>query len=153
MSFDDFKSAEGGEPPDGLHAAYLERTAILDTKNGTRVKVEWRTVDGEHYWESWHGVTGKAKAFTQELVMALGINFGELSSWDELGTALELREGKMFEVSVSRNGDWLNTTVEGALAGVQEVLPDIPADTNGLPEPEPAPAGVQTGFDDDDIPF
>ncbi len=146
MSFDDFKQADGGEPLDGLHHATLESGGVLDTRNGIRVKLAWRTLDLEHSWESWHGTSGRAKRFTQEAMVALGVDFSNLKDWEELDAELKAREGSVYMVRVERNGDYLNSYVEGKPQGVQEEL----IDSSGLPEPAAVPAG---DAGDDDIPF
>jgi hypothetical protein len=146
--FDDFKSSDGGEPVDGTHTARLDAAAVLDTKNGRRIKLTWQTVDYAHWWESWHGVSGKAKPFTKGVLAGIGVDLDALTSWDELSDQLADREGRVFEVTVERNGDWLNTSVVGLAKDVQL---DLPVNGAGLPDPDVAAAAGM--FDDDDIPF
>jgi hypothetical protein len=145
--FDDFKSNEGGEPVDGTHTARLEGAAVLDTKNGRRIKLTWQTVDYAHWWESWHGVSGRAKGFTKDVLAGIGVDLDALTSWDELSDHLAAAEGQVFEVTVERNGDWLNTSVVRLAKDVQL---DLPVNGGGLPDAQAAAAGM---FDDDDIPF
>ena len=150
-----FKTEDRGEPPDGDHTAWLERTAVLDTKNGTRIKCEWRTTDMAFYWESWHGVSGAAKAHTQKLLTGIGIDLAKIGSWDQLGDELAVLENTMYDVTVSRRGDFVNTAVAGKSQGIQA---DLPIETSGLPERGAAPAAARAtagmfGDDDDDIPF
>lgn len=149
MSFDEFKNADAGEPPDGIHHATLESANVFESQKGdTFVKLTWRTQDLEHYWESLHGTQGRAKHFTQEAVTALGIDFGNLKDWQQLDTELRAREGSVYEVRVERNGSYLNSYVEGRPQGVQGTLPDVPIDTTDF---ETAPAAANGS--DDDIPF
>jgi hypothetical protein len=147
--FDSFKASDGGEPVDGTHTARLDAAAVLETRNGRRIKLTWQTTDYAYWWESWHGVEGRAKGFTKDVLAGIGIKLDELGSWDELADELAVREGKVYRVEVERNGDWLNTSVSGDAAGEQL---DLPADTAGLPERAAAPAGRGL-FDDDDISF
>lgn len=150
--FDDFKSDEGGEPTDGIHTARLDDTAVLDTRNGPKIKLTWQTTDYAYWWESWHGIEGRAKGFTKDILRGLEIDLKALGSADDLAAALEAKQGVIYEVGVTRNGDWLNTTVEGR--GDAERL-DVPIDSAGLPtngHRSSEPAGVAV-VSDDDIPF
>jgi hypothetical protein len=153
--FESFKTDDGGEPPDGTHTAWLERTSVFDSKAGqTFIRACWRTTDMAYYWESLHGTEGNGKPHTQRLLGALGIDLEHMGSWDQVGDELAVRENIAFLVGVKHNGNFLNTTVEGRPDTVQ---PEIPPDDRGLPEP--AAAGAQAGggagdlFGDDDIPF
>ena len=168
MSFDDFKTEDGGEPVDGEHTAWLEHAVVRDTRNGKAIKCEWRTTDLAYYWESWHNTSGGGKARTQDLLGKLGIDLEQLSGWDELEDELAQTEDRAYIVKVSRNGSFVNTAIVERSTGVQT---DLPINTTGLPEPRtaappPGPAGglfdeaspaapVPAGgiFDDDDIPF
>ena len=144
-----FKQADGSEPLDGVHTARLEGAVVLDTKNGRRVKLTWQTTDYAHYWESWHGVTGRAKAFTKDTLNAIGVDLDAVGSWAGLADELALREGKVFRVQVERNGDWLNTSV---LADAKDEQLDLPVDTGGLPAAGAA-AKAGGGMFDDEPPF
>jgi hypothetical protein len=144
---DDFKSEDRGEPVDGTHTAALDAAAVLDTKNGRRIKLTWQTADNAHWWESWHGVEGKAKPFTKAVLTGLGIDLAEIRSEEQLGDELAAREGQLYEVAVEHNGDWINTTVIGPATDVQL---DLPVDNGGLPAPQTA---ATEGLFDDDIPF
>lgn len=145
--FDDFKSNDGGEPPDGLHTARLDDTALLDTRNGPKIKLTWQTPDLAYWWESWHGVDGRARVFTKEILRGLEIDLAALGSADDLAVALEGKQGVLFEVGVERNGDWLNTSVEGRAVDPE---PDLPIDTDDFADAVPVSAGAA---DDDDVPF
>lgn len=160
MSFDDFKSEDGGEPVDGEHTAWLEHAVVRDTRNGKAVKCEWRTTDLEHYWESWHNTTGGGKARTQDLLDALGINLEQLSGWEQLEDELAAAEGPAYTVKVSHSSDgrFVNTVITGRPQGVQD---ELAPDTRGLPERDAAPAPVATSaaaaaaadLFGDDVPF
>lgn len=151
--FDSFKADDGDEPPDGVHTAYLEHTAVLSTKNGRRIKFEWRTTDLLYYWESWHGVSGGGKGPTKKSLAALAIDLDTIKDWDELGDELAAVEGKAYLVEVEHTErGFLNVSVEGPDDGGAPPT-DIPADDFGLPEPSAAPVGTAGLFDDDDVPF
>jgi hypothetical protein len=171
VSFDDFKSEDGGEPVDGEHTAWLEHAVVRDTRNGKAIKCEWRTTDLAYYWESWHNTSGGGKARTQELLGKMGIDLEQLSGWDELEDELAAVEDRAYIVKVSRSSDgrFVNTAIVERSQGVQD---ELRPDTTGLPEARdaappaapaagglfdevPAAAPVPAGgiFDDDDIPF
>ena len=159
MSFDDFKQENGGEPVDGEHTAYLERAVLRDTRNGKAIKIEWRTTDLNHYWESWHSMTGGGKPHTQRMLTAVGVDFKTLASFEQLEDELALVEDRAYIVKVSHNGTFLNTAVVERAQGVQT---DLPVDTTGLPANPAAPpaervaAATRGGgdlFGDDDVPF
>ena len=146
--FDAFKSEDGGggEPPLGRHTATLVHTAVIDTKNGWKVKLEWQSTDLAYYWESWHGVAGGQRRFTQKMLTELGVDYQKLNGWDELGDELAQAEDGIFVVNVKRNGDFLNTDVVGKPDGVQTELPVV--------APATPPASRNAIFDDyDSVPF
>lgn len=158
--FDAFLDDEGSEPPDGDHNARLDRAVLRDTRSGKMIKLEWRTTDHSHWWESWHGTSGGGKGRTQQLLEDLGVDRTRLKGrgWDALEEELADREDKIYLVNVSRNGTFLNTTVIEESQGEQT---EIPVDTSDFAEraPTPARAGAADGsaasdlFGDDDIPF
>jgi hypothetical protein len=159
MSFDDFKraAANGGgtEPTDGVYSARLEHTAVLDTRNGKRIKTEWRTVDGAHAWDAWNGVEGGQARFGVELIEALGVTIAGLGSWEQLQDALLDCEERVYTVRVEVNGNFRNTYVEDRLPGgaaAPAVPPDIPVDTQDFEDVVPAaPSDADDLFDD--VPF
>ena|SRR5437660_6505685 len=168
-SFDAFKAGGDGEPPDGAHTVWLERTSVFESRAGAWwLRTCWRTTDLAYYWETLNALEGQRMQQTRELVTAVGVNLDEVNSWDEMGDELAQFENRAYIVKVSRNGDFLNTAVTGRAQSVQTTLgngttrteyqpaasrSDIPADTKGLPEvsPEPVPTGGL--FEDDDVPF
>ena len=136
MSFDDFKSADGGEPPDGIHTARLDTASTFESNAGNRlIKTAWWTTDRVHYWESVQGTSGRGKQLAHELLMALGVDLGKLEGWDALADELAVREGSIYEVRVERRGDFLNTFIEGKPQGVQErmAVPAGAASTSDVP--------------------
>jgi hypothetical protein len=136
VSFDDFKTEDGGEPVDGEHTAWLERTSVFESRNGQWfIRTCWRTTDLEHYWETLNGTEGQGKPRTQALMNALGIDLGQLSSWDALGDELAMVEGRAYHVKVTHRGEFVNTAVIERSQGVQDELRPDRAD---LPDPEPA---------------
>jgi len=168
VSFDDFKTEDGGEPVDGEHTAWLERTSVFEARSGQWfIRTCWRTTDLDHYWETLNGTEGNSKPRTQQLLDAIGIDLGNLTSWDALGDELVAYEGRVYSVKVSHRGEFLNTAIVGTPQGIQDELrPDTrglpeartaapPAAAGGLFDDAPAPAPVPAGglFDDDDIPF
>jgi hypothetical protein len=171
VSFKDFKQRDGGEPVDGEHTAWLERTSVFEAKSGAWfIRTCWRTTDLDHYWETLNATEGNGKERTQQLLEAIGIDVESdtLESWDDLGDELVAYEGRIYSVKVSHRGEYLNTAVIGTPQGIQD---ELRPDTRDLPEPRtaapPAPAAgglfdeappaapVPAGgiFDDDDIPF
>jgi hypothetical protein len=146
MSFDDFKSADGGSPPDGsVLDARLVRAYVFESQRGdTFIKTEWTT--DRYYWEYLRGIAGNGRRVAQELVLALGIDMTKLNSWEALGDELAVREGTTYTVRVEHNGNFINTYVEDKPQGVQE---EIPIDRDFAP----TPAGAGAVDDDDDIPF
>jgi hypothetical protein len=161
--FDSFKSDgdDGGEAPaDGVHTAWLERTAILDTRNGTRIKCEWRTLDHAYYWNTWHGIRGAGKRFTKNMLAGMGVDLDAAHGWDDLGDALARQEGRKFRITLATN--------DRGYQDLTDAQPDdqaeLPVDTAGLPPVETEDfvrgqdkvAAARPGgglFDDDDIPF
>jgi hypothetical protein len=157
--FDAFIADDGGEPPDGTHTAWLERTSVFQSRDGrTFIRTCWRTTDSAYYWETLNGVAGGGRPHTKRLLGALGVDLVKAKSFDEVGDELATLENVAYTVNVARNGEYLNTTVEGRPGIVQ---PEIPISDHGLPPAaEPAVtaadfAGKQAGdlFGDDDIPF
>jgi hypothetical protein len=124
------------------------KAAVLDTRNGPRIKLEWQTTDFAHYWDSWHGVSGKAKGFTKQLLAELGIDVTALASEDQLSDELAAREGTIYTVKVVRNGDWVNTDV---IERPDHVQAEIPIDNGGLPTP--GAAAKASSMFDDNVPF
>jgi hypothetical protein len=153
--FDAFKSDDTGDPPDGEHTAWLERTSVFQSRAGAWwIRTCWRTTDRAFYWEVLNGVEGNRKPFTKELLAGIGVDLVALRSWDELGDELAQFEDRTYTVGVAHKGEFLNTTVVGVAGDAPP--PDVPVDTQGLPEPEPAAAAAGSRAADlfgDDVPF
>lgn len=154
------ETGSSGEPPDGFYTARLEHTALLDTKNGKRLKTEWRTVtaaDGgtaEYAWDAWNGLEGAGAKFGADQLDALGITLAAITTEDQLRDALLDLENGIYTVRVERNGNFLNTFVEDR--GPALAAPAVPHDelepiAPGDAQDELAPAG--NSLFDDDIPF
>ena len=149
--FDAFKQDDGDEPPDGNHTAWLERTSVFQSKAGPWfIRTCWRTTDMTFYWETLNGTTGQSKQHTRRLLSQAGIDLDAMTSWEQLGDELATIENRQYLVGVKKNGNFLNTTIEGSPEFIQ---PEIPADTRGLPQPSTAPVGTAGLFDDADVPF
>lgn len=134
---------EGGEPPDGNHTAQLVHAVILDTKNGTRIKLEWQSEDMAFYWDSWHGVEGAPARFTRGLLTKLGLDLTTVASEEQLADELAALENTTYVVNVKRNGTFLNTSVVDR----GPVQTELPVQAPVTPAPRSAI------FDDDDVPF
>lgn len=132
------KRGETAEPPDGIHTATLIAAKVGESRAGdTLVILEWQTVDLAHYWTSFHRVDGKAAFFTKQVLEGLGLNLDALDSWGAVGDALEPLSGATYSVQITRNGEYLNTTIAGKQT-------DLPVDAPATPKP----ASVF-----DDVPF
>lgn len=150
------KSA-GGVPDDGLHTARLERAALVETDRGSRLITEWSD-ENNLMWTSWNRFDASGMAFTQELLDGLGINRKQVTE-DNFADELASVEGSTYQVRTeskqgSQGDRWFTSTyIEQTIAGRQQTLADMPADTRGLPERDAAPNGAGDLFGDDDIPF
>jgi hypothetical protein len=171
MSSIDFDALKGastrGVPEDGLHIARLERISFYEGDKGTQLITEWSN-EANVTWTSWNRFDETGLSFTQELLDGLGV---DRSKWnpDEFQDEVEKAVGGTYQVRTDsrrgRQGDkWFtNTYIEQAIAGRQERMatgsgaaprqpePDVPIDTQGLPERGNAPDADL--FGDDDIPF
>jgi hypothetical protein len=156
-------------PPEGLHDAYLI-AARLQTGSQDFIVTEWQS--GLFYWETLFGFTGGRIRFTQDALDGLGINRAKITDDDALSAALDDVRGSQFRVRVERNGNFVNTYIEGDVLGQAALasLGDAPIDTAGLPDVSAPPqtaapppqmaltgsgASPPTAADDDldDIPF
>jgi hypothetical protein len=149
----------GGEPPNGLHTAYLAVAKLLDLPSGDRLVTEWQ-VPGSYYWTTWHGFAQNRIAVTQEYLDALGVDRSQITSDDAFENALAAAQGRTYQVRTEAWSGGINTFVEQTLDGgthYQQQPPpaqlddDLGTDTSGLPEP--VPAGAFQLPDVDDIPF
>lgn len=147
MSFEDFKaeSARGEtiEPPDGRHTVTLVVGKVGESRAGdTMVILEWQTVDLAYYWTSFHRVSGKAAYFTRQVLEGLGLDVDSYGSWEALSDALGALNGTAFTVKVTRNGEYLNTSIVERPGHMQSELP-VGGENH-----------VKSSvFDDDDVPF
>lgn len=152
----------GDEPPeDGDHVARLERAVVVDTKRGEQVITEWSN-EANVMWTSWNRFDATGLPYTQELLDGLGIDRSKVTE-ETLSDELARCEGATYQVTTSATkgsqGDrwFINTYVNQAVSASQRVAsdaPDVPADANGLPEPDAGAAMASKDlFGDDDIPF
>lgn len=165
MSSIDFSTLRGeranttGVPEDGLHTARLERAVLQDTAKGPRLITEWSD-ENNLMWTSWNRFTADQYGMpkTQELLDGLGVDRSKLTD-ENFGDELATVEGGTYQVrTTSQQGSqgdrWFTeTTIEQPIAGRQQELSDIPADTTGLPEPKPPPKPAAGDDLFDDIPF
>jgi hypothetical protein len=157
VDFDALRSETGsGVPDDGLHTARLERAAVIETDRGSRLITEWSD-ENNLMWTSWNRFDASGLKFTQDLLDGLGVNRSQITE-DNFSDELAQMEGGTYQVRTDskqgKQGDrWFTSTyIEQAIAGRQQTLADIPADSAGLPERDAAPAGTDL-FADDDVPF
>jgi hypothetical protein len=152
IDYDALRGQSGGEPPDGLHTAYLMRAELVETSRGDRMVTEWQTMsEPRYYWTTWFGFDGQRLSFTQEFLDALGVDRNRITDDALLEQALSNCVGLEYEVRTDAGASWVNTYVEGA------VSPDVPIDTTGLGQATPAPQEPVTvpagAVSDEDIPF
>lgn len=147
MSFEDtwanasVDQTDDNSPPDGMYDAALVDAGAFTSKQGNDVaKLEFQTVDKQYDWTMILGFgSPKQAGFSKATCMKIGVNVESVSSLDELDEALKAQVGGFFEVTVERNGEYVNTYVnDGATPG-------------DVPPPDPVPATAC--FGDDDIPF
>lgn len=154
IDFEALRGEVGGDPPDGVYNATLQRAKLVDTRNGEMLVTEWQVDDpGPYYWTAWHGFEPNRMSWTQEYLDGLGVDRGKLTDEDELTDALNAVLGERFELRTEVKSGFLNTYVEGPAtgSGTQTSLDDVPIDAADF-----EPARVADGPpdpDDDDIPF
>ena len=155
IDFDALRGTTGGDPPDGIYSARLQRAAIVETRNGTKLVSEWQVTDpGPYYWSVWHGFAGQAMSFTQDYLDGLGVDRSKLTDEDAFETELSRVIGREFEVRTEAGAAWINTFIEGPATGTgQTSLDDVPVDTSDLPPAGVGANGDPRDPDDDDIPF
>jgi hypothetical protein len=152
-------SADAGVPADGVHTARLERVVLRETANGERLITDWSSEECS-LWTSWNRFDPQGMSYTQDLLDGLGIDRKQMTTEDGLSDALATKEGGTYQVRTSSQkgsqGDrWFTSTyIEQAIAGRQETLDELAADTRGLPERDAAPAAAGDIFGDDaPVPF
>lgn len=149
INYDLLRGESGGEPPDGIHQAYLARAALVETSKGDALVTEWQTVgDSPYYWTTWFSFEGRRMGFTQDFLDSVGIGRANLTDDDALEAALHAITGNRFQVRTQAGAAWINTYVEDS-PQQQLVEPDVPIDAVE-PTPEPVAAAAAA---DDDIPF
>ena len=175
INFDQLNTGETDVklPSDGARVAFLDRAALVDTRSGEQVVTEWR--DAKDYtvqWVSWNRFEGAGFPYTRDLLLGLGVPLGKnapdgtplIMDDDGLKREIDMAVGGMFNIRTqSRQGDgrvFVNTYVDGlTTGGVQldinsnaaalnasaTIPPDVPIDTEGLPEPSSGPVPANTG--------
>lgn len=161
IDYDALRGNAGGEPPDGLHNAYLMSARHVETSKGDRIVTDWQTFeDPRYYWTTWFNFDAGLK-YTQEFLDALGADRSSITDDDILELELSKVTGLRYQVRTEAGAAWVNTTVEDVWSPeVEQRQADIPADVSDLPAGPPpgagAPAPVGVGAQqslDDDIPF
>jgi hypothetical protein len=138
----------GGDPPDGIHQAYLMRAALVNTDSGSQLVTEWQTSGiPAHWWTAWFGFDGKRLRFAQDFLDGIGVDRSKITDDDSFEQALGDAQGQVYTVRVETRGNFLNTYVEEAPTA-QTSFGDVPID---MPAQEAVAAASQTS--DDDIPF
>jgi hypothetical protein len=126
-------------PPEGEYEVALISASAFTSKKGTEiVKRELRVVSPQQQGHEWteirsFGTQGAANA-AKATCFRLGVDVDAVSSLEELDVELKALGGRYYEAKVVRNGEYLNTYIEGDATPVADF------------QPAPVPA-------DDDIPF
>lgn len=142
IDYDLLSGQSGGDPPDGMHDAYLVRAALVDTRKGPALVTEWQTTgENAFYWTTWFGFDAQRVSFTQDFLDAIEVDRSRVTDDDALTTALDQRVGTVYRVRTSKGAAWVNTDVEPHAPGTpgQTALDDIQIDSRDLPTPT-APA-------------
>jgi hypothetical protein len=151
IDYDLLRGQVGGDPPDGLHSAYLMRAALVNTSSGTRLVTEWQTSgDESYYWTTWFGFDGNRLGFTQDFLDGLGVDRSKVTDDDAFEQTLADVQGTVYTVRTAAWSGGVNTYVEETPAPPpgQTSFGDVPID---MPAQEAVAAASQTS--DDDIPF
>jgi hypothetical protein len=159
--------ASESTPADGIYAAYLMAARLQTSNNGDFLVTEWQA--GSYWWETLFGFTSRRMAITQEFLDGLGVDRSHITDDDAFRLAIAKASGKVYNVRVEVNGNFVNTYIETpgaqesgrgqeALAGLassRSFDSDIPPSDSDLPDPGAAAAEPVTAHvpDDDDIPF
>ena len=143
-------SADGTDdsapPPEGSYEVALTDASAFTSKKGAEiVKLELRVVSVNENGHEWteirsfgsQGAANMAKATCYRL----GCDVDEVDSLDELDLQLKALVGRYYEVTVKRNGEYVNTYVE------QETTAE-----HAVPVPATGPADDSTA-DKDDLPW
>ena len=155
-------SLAGDVPDDGAHIARLERSRIVEGRNGTQLVTEWS--ENGLWWTSWDTLEGgQYLDRTKQLLARLGLTAADLTDEDTLTGALADREGVVWDCRTEsrRPGDkWFTTTyidgrhegpVPTAPAAVKAQQRELPGTDIPIPAADLAPP--PSSRDDDDIPF
>lgn len=137
-------------PDDGEHIALLERAALVDTKKGEQLVTEWRAPTEKAAWQSWNRFDTSGMSYTRDLLLALGVSPRSAMDDDALASELDRCVNQWWRVTTTSQmgsqGDrvFVTTYVNGKAGPVE---PDVPIDTEGLPEPTVAASepGAQFG--------
>lgn len=134
-------------PPEGDYDVALVDAGAFTAKSGNDiVKLGLRVIGGlsnGHEWTELRNFKSQGAANATKTTCArLGVPVEGVSSLAELNDRLKEIVGQYFEVTVQRNGEYLNTYINGP------AIPDVP-----INEPEPIAVGSDPSPGDDDIPF
>jgi hypothetical protein len=133
-------------PAEGAYElALIGASAFVSKKGNEIVKLEFEVVsqvENGYQWTEVRGFGSQGQANAAKATChGLGVDTDQVVSLEQLDGALKERIGGYYGARIVRNGEYLNTYIDGAVAGRD-------------PRP-PEPAAVPTGsdFDDEDIPF
>lgn len=145
-------SNDAGPPPEGAYELLLKGASAFVSKGGNEiVKLELEVVSAVEQGYEWAELRGfgsqKQANAAKATCHKLGIPTDTIKSLEELDAALKARVGGYFAADVKRNGDYLNTYIDGPTGGGIDAVP-----VAAQPAAAAAPAS-QPAFSDDDIPF
>jgi hypothetical protein len=126
-------------PPEGVYEVALIAASAFTSKKGSEiVKLEFKVMSVNEQGHEWteirsFGSQGAANA-AKATCHSLGADV-DVASLEDLDGELKALVGRYYEAKVVRNGEYLNTYIEGDATPVSDF------------QPAPLPAG------DDDIPF
>lgn len=139
---------EDTEAPDpGLYDVALDDAKAFTSKAGNAViVVEFRVVAGQNMGHRWSDVRGLqsegAVKAAKAMCSRLGIRVDEVTSLDDIDTALKTLKGRYFEVEVVQNGEYRNSYVQGPAT----------SSSSDIPTPDDV-ADARQAAADDDVPF
>ena len=133
-------------PPEGTYEVALVQASAFTSKKGAEiVKLEFRVVSVKEQGHEWTEIRSFASQGAANAAKAtcfrLGVDVETVATLEELDSELKACAGRYYEVTVKRNGEYLNTYVE-----------DVVTPSGGTPPAgdfQPAPVPLL----DDDVPF
>jgi len=150
QEWDDAGQDQDFDPPDGAYLARLFDGAAFSgrTDGKNYVKLNWELLDGDDAgktFEDFKGISNRVGLrITREKLVMLGLKPDGIETIDGLHKAIGKLIGAQATITVVHDGRWCNVEVVAA----ENDAPDVPIDTEGLPDP---PEAVEA--DDDGVPF